>query len=149
MDEARRRDTVSHNLMQRSPSPEFHGVLVRRICNLPSAMNPHGLQRVRTFIEEHLHEQLELADLAAAVGISRFHFARLFRLATGESPMRYLLRMRIDRAKQLLSEPCGLIGDIALELGFYDQSHFTRSFRRLTGLSPTEFARQRAQPCRN
>ena len=100
------------------------------------------LHRVRVFIDEHMHEQLEVADLASIAGLSRFHFIRLFRIDTGESPRKYLLRARINRAQQLLMTSELSIGDVALQLGFYDNSHFANSFRRFFGISPSEFVRR-------
>jgi transcriptional regulator GlxA family with amidase domain len=100
------------------------------------------LHRVRVFIDEHMHEQLEVADLASIAGLSRFHFIRLFRIDTGESPRKYLLRARINRAKQMLMTSELAIGDVALQLGFYDNSHFANSFRRFFGISPSEFVRR-------
>jgi AraC family transcriptional regulator len=106
------------------------------------------LRRVRSFIEEHMHEPLEVADLATIAGLSRFHFIRLFRLNTGESPRKYLLRARINRAKQLLMTSEASIGDVALQVGFYDNSHFANSFRRFFGISPSEFLRQQGKTAR-
>jgi len=104
-------------------------------------LNPKALARARAFIEAHIGESFTLGDLAAAACISRFHFARLFRVSTGRSPMEYVLQVRIERAKKTLAEGQQKISAAAAEFGFFDQSHFTRSFRRMTGLSPREFMR--------
>jgi AraC-like DNA-binding protein len=84
---------------------------------------------------------MRLADLARAACVSRFHFARLFRQSTGQSPMRYVARYRVERAKRLLAEGGRHISDIAVETGFFDQSHLTRVFRRVVGVTPARFAR--------
>jgi AraC family transcriptional regulator len=99
------------------------------------------LALVRNYIELNLGEAISLEDLARVAGISRFHFARQFRACTGESPMGYLLRTRVERAKTLLRDSRTRIVDVSAELGFADQSHFTRTFRRLVGMPPSVYAR--------
>ena len=101
-----------------------------------------ALRRVRAFIEDHIGERISLDELAHQAGVSRFHFARQFRLSTGESPMGYLRRMRIERSKSILQTRDSTIAEVAARLGFSDQSHFTRIFGRLVGVSPGSFARR-------
>jgi AraC family transcriptional regulator len=103
-------------------------------------LSRRALSRTLDLIERCLGEHLTLADLAAAAAVSRFHFARMFRVSTGRSPKEYLLLARIERSKQLLAQDCGNIAATAAALGFCDQSHFARRFKRLTGMSPRDFA---------
>jgi len=110
----------------------------------PRGLSRRALTRACSFIAENLGERFTLDDLARQAGVSRFHFARLFRISTGDSPMAYLLKSRIERAKQMLLQNAGPVCEIAAALGFCDQSHLTRTFRRLTGMTPREFARQHA-----
>ena len=100
-----------------------------------------ALRRVRAYIDDHIGERISLAALARQAGSSRFHFARQFRLSTGVSPMEYLRRVRIERSKRILQTQETSIAEIAAILGFADQSHFTRIFGRLVGVSPGSFAR--------
>jgi AraC-like DNA-binding protein len=100
-----------------------------------------ALRRVRGYINEHIGERISLDQLARQAGVSRFHFARQFRLSTGESPMGYLRRVRIERSKCILQARATTIAEVAASLGFSDQSHFTRIFGRLVGVSPGSFAR--------
>lgn len=100
-----------------------------------------ALRRVRTYIDDHIGERISLDALAGQAGVSRFHFARQFRLSTGESPMGYLRRVRIERSKSILQSRETTIAEVAARLGFSDQSHFTRIFGRLVGVSPGSFAR--------
>jgi AraC family transcriptional regulator len=100
-----------------------------------------ALRRIRTYIDAHIGEHISLDDLANQAGVSRFHFARQFRLSTGVSPMEYLRRMRIERSKSILQSREATIAEVAATLGFSDQSHFTRTFGRLVGVSPGSFAR--------
>lgn len=104
-------------------------------------LNPRALARAQAFIEQHLGEPFTLSDLASAACVSRFHFARAFRVSTGLSPMEYVLRTRIERAKKALAEGRHKISAAAAEFGFFDHSHFARRFRRMTGVSPREFMR--------
>lgn len=99
------------------------------------------LRRVRAYIDDHIGERISLDELARQAGVSRFHFARQFRLSTGESPMGYLRRARIERSKRILQTRDTTIAEVAARLGFSDQSHFTRIFGRLVGVSPGSFAR--------
>ena len=106
------------------------------------ALNVRAFTRVRTYMQANLSERVTLGDLARIAEVSRFHFARQFRIRTGESPMGYLLRTRIERAKDVLRKDDGAtVAGIAAMLGFADQSHFTRTFRRFVGTSPTDYRR--------
>jgi AraC family transcriptional regulator len=107
----------------------------------PSAgLSGSVFSRVRRYIEEHVDQRISLDDLASIAGVSRFHFARQFRRRTGRSPMDYLLRIRIERAKAMLVTREWRVVDVAAALGFADQSHFTRTFRKMVGTSPSSFA---------
>lgn len=101
---------------------------------------PRPVRRAVDYIETHLHEPVNVAELAAAACMSRFHFARTFRASTGCSPMEYLRLRRIAIAQQMLRDGRHKVCQIASELCFFDQSHFIRSFRRITGCTPTRFA---------
>lgn|GEM_PF-4631736 len=112
-----------------------------------SSARPNGLSRgararALEFMERHIGDDVSLDDIARAACVSRSHFTRQFRVSMGASPMYYLLYMRIERAKTLLAQNDQSICSIALSLGFFDQSHFSRTFRRITGVSPSEFARR-------
>lgn len=111
----------------------------------PNGLRPRTLARVQAYIQAHLCERMSLAQLAAAACMSRFHFARMFRVSTGHSPMDYVLKLRLEAAKTLLDSGTQRVSTTAATLGFFDQSHFTRTFRRLTGLSPSAYSAQQQQ----
>lgn len=100
------------------------------------------LDQVVTFIEARLGDGLKLQELAATVPMSQFHFARKFRLSTGQSPHAYLTLRRMERAKHLLRETGMPLAQVAREVGYQTQAHFTGVFRRYVGLTPRIFRLQ-------
>jgi AraC-like DNA-binding protein len=98
-------------------------------------------RRAKELLAANLTGGITLADLAKACELSIRHFTRAFRGSTGMSPHRWLLQLRIEKAKSLLTNSRGMLADIALECGFADQSHFTRAFQRSMGLSPGAWQR--------
>jgi AraC family transcriptional regulator len=117
--------------------------------NSPHGFRQRALLRAHSYMENHIGENVSLGDLAEAACVSRFHFARLFRVSTGNSPMAFLLRLRVERAKEMLRRGDAKIAEIAAALGFFDQSHFARSFRRVVGVSPREFMHNQADARRH
>jgi AraC family transcriptional regulator len=97
------------------------------------------LKQVKDYIEDHLADELTIATLAAIVPMSQFHFARAFKTALGEPPHRYITQRRIDRAKILLSVTRLSAAEIAYQVGFANQSHFTAQFRKTVGMTPKQF----------
>jgi AraC family transcriptional regulator len=91
------------------------------------------------YVEANLDQKIKLAHLAELLGMSQFHFSHLFKQAMGLSPYQYLLKQRVERAKQLLKQTDRLIADIALECGFNSHSHLSKQFRQFTGLTPKAF----------
>jgi AraC family transcriptional regulator len=101
-----------------------------------SAMPKWRLKRVKDFIEAHLSESIGLAEIAASAGLTRMHFAAQFRVTTGVPPHEYLIRRRIERAQELLLSSSLPLIEIALDVGFKSQAHFTTVFRRIVGQTP-------------
>lgn len=101
-----------------------------------AALPADKLQRVLAYVDQHIDERLPIAKLAACVNLSPFHFARLFKQATGKSPHAYLLARRVERAKQLLGEAELPLANVATRVGFQTQGHFTEVFRRYAGQTP-------------
>lgn len=102
-------------------------------------MNGTRLRKVLEYIEEHLSEDISLCALAAIAGFSVHHFGEMFKAETGLAPHHFLIERRIHRAKELLLGGDMPIAQIALDVGFSGQSHFTQHFRRLTGTTPLRF----------
>jgi AraC-like DNA-binding protein len=99
------------------------------------------LKRAIDYVEAHLAEPLSLADVASATGLTRMHFAAQFRAATGLRPHEYMLRRRIERAQEFLLRDKTSVVDIALSVGFQNQSHFTTVFKRFVGQPPQAWRR--------
>jgi AraC family transcriptional regulator len=94
------------------------------------------------FLDDHAHEPIDLSRTAAAVGLSAFHFLRLFGSVLGVTPHQYLVRARLKRAARLLTAGEQGISAIAFDCGFGDLSNFVRTFHRAAGVSPREFRRK-------
>jgi AraC family transcriptional regulator len=99
-------------------------------------LTPRQMNHLVGFILAHLSENLSLEILAQQVGFSPYHFVRLFRQTTGESPHQFVQQQRIERAKHLLRETDVPLAHVALESGFANQSHLTRVFKRHLNLTP-------------
>ncbi len=98
------------------------------------------VRRAIEYIHANLGRDLSLTEMATAVSLSPFHFSRVFKHSTGVSPYQFVLRQRIQRAKELLLSGAETIADVALRVGFCDQSHFTAQFKRICGVTPRQFA---------
>lgn len=98
------------------------------------------IRRARQLVDDSYMQDLTLDELAEAAGLSRYYFLRAFRREVGATPHAYLIGRRIAAAKVLLDGETPL-SEVALACGFYDQSHFTRSFKGCTGVTPGQYRR--------
>ncbi len=99
---------------------------------------PRRIHRAREYIHARYQDDLSLEELSSVAGLSPFHFLRVFRNAVGLPPHAYLMQVRIGEAKRLLTEGRS-IASAAVETGFADQSHLTRCFKRITGVTPGHY----------
>jgi AraC family transcriptional regulator len=99
------------------------------------------LRNIQDLIETRLAADLTLQELAAEIGYSRSHFLRMFRATTGMTPHRYVLRRRVERARQLLEQVELSIAEVAFRCGFSSQAHLTLAFRNEFGITPAEYRR--------
>jgi AraC-like DNA-binding protein len=101
------------------------------------------VRRVLKLIEEKLPEKVSVKEMAREVGLSESHFSRTFKHITGETPHQFALRLRLERAGAALARSSSAdIASVAAECGFFDQSHFTRKFRKKFGITPGEAVRR-------
>ncbi len=142
---------LHRNLTEVSPDPlfaeqagrELVAFYLQQFCGRADhgehdALSERELRRVREFIHASVGDKITLPQLARLADMSVANFSRRFRMSTGMAPYRYVLQTRIDYAKRALGQQRPL-ADIALKLGFYDQSQFSNTFRRIVGMSPRQY----------
>ncbi len=120
----------------------------RRLGRPPRAerIQPHHLAAIDSFIDRNIENVLRIDDLAAQVGLSRYHFLRCFKRATGSSPLQYVLARRVEHARQLLAQSEESIAAVAYAAGFSSQSHLNAMFKRHFGITPGAFVRAQRRP---
>jgi AraC family transcriptional regulator len=105
---------------------------------------------MKELVHTKMADDLTLDEMAQSAGLSTAYFSQMFRKTTGESPYQYVLRHRVERAKEMLRVAEERVLDVAVACGFKTQQHFARVFRQMCGASPTEyrqeFLRQEADP---
>ncbi|MEM8504784.1 MAG: AraC family transcriptional regulator [Cyanobacteria bacterium P01_D01_bin.1] len=120
--------------------------LLRNHCSVSIAtslssgkLSKGKLKLVTDYIQSHLHLNVSLTELSEMVQLSPHHFRKLFQQSVGISPHKYLTQCRIEKAKQLLANEQLTISEVGQMIGFYDQSHFTNTFRRHTDYTPRQY----------
>ncbi|EGG93529.1 Transcriptional regulator, AraC family [gamma proteobacterium IMCC1989] len=106
--------------------------------NYRSGLRPTALNRVIEYIHENLDQKVTIDSLATVAGISPFHFIRMFKISTGETPHQRIMDIRISEATHLLKQGETQL-ETALSCGFVDQSHFSRTFKKHYGVTPKQF----------
>ena len=101
------------------------------------------LVRAVAYIQDQLNTDLTVSGIAQAVFLSPYHFTRLFKESTGQSPYQYVVEARVRKAKELLTTGKFTISEVAYDVGFVDQSHLTRHFKRIFGLPPKRLLNRR------
>ncbi|MGJ3245191.1 MAG: helix-turn-helix domain-containing protein [Elainellaceae cyanobacterium] len=113
-----------------------------RLSSVAGGLPETKRHQVKAYIDANLHHDLTLVELAAIAQVSPAYFARLFKQCEGITPHQYILKRRVKQAQALLRQNELSMAAIAVRVGFCDQSHLTRCFKRLVGVTPTQF-RQR------
>ena len=117
--------------------------LLCRIIREQNAQTPQEaadpVTAARWFMEKHFASPLSVGEIAAAVGISQSHLRSLFRRTWGEPPVRYLNRVRVERAKEMLASGQFPLEEIAVACGFQNEYYFSRVFKEFTGISPGRY----------
>jgi AraC family transcriptional regulator len=143
--ELRYRDKGS-NLLAESSALTLQNLLQQKYGSGPgynkvvfSKLSGSQLANVIEYCMSYIDQNIQLKELAGICHLSSFHFARQFKKTVGLSPYQYLMSLRIDRAKQMLSEKETTMTEISAKLGYADHSHFSRAFKQSTGATPSEF----------
>ena len=110
--------------------------------NAQSGLPPKALSLVTCYMQDNLDEAVSLQTLAMLADVSRFHFSRMFKISTGMTPMAYLERSRIERAKALLKAGLHTVSEVAAFCGFSDQSYFCKRFVLHVARTPSQFLRE-------
>jgi AraC family transcriptional regulator len=111
----------------------------RPLAEAKAGLTPWQLRIAKDYLRENFNQAVSLLELAGLTGLSRSWFARAFKESTGVAPYQWMLQFRIEKAKGLLRNSAIPIVEIATQVGFADQSHFTKLFRRFTGTTPREW----------
>ncbi|MEO1351976.1 MAG: AraC family transcriptional regulator [Cyanobacteria bacterium J06635_15] len=107
-----------------------------------NGLSQSQLERVIDYMKAHLTQDISILDLATLTSISESHFSRSFKQSVGISPYQYLMQQRVERAKQLLEQQSIAISTIALDCGFANQTHLTKVFRQMTGVTPKVYQKR-------
>jgi AraC family transcriptional regulator len=110
--------------------------LRRKAAAFQGGLPRYKLRRAVEFVDANLDQVIHLKDLARVADVSLFHFHRQFKKTTGLTPHQFIVQRRIEQAKVLLAQSNLPIIDVAVRVGFVDQSHFTTTFRKLTSMTP-------------
>lgn len=116
----------------RRPSPRIHR----------GGLTPARLRTVTALVHAKIEDDLTLEEMAGSVELSAAHFSQMFRKSTGQSPHQFVLRHRIQCAKEMLRADQARVLDVAIACGFKTQQHFARVFRQVCGASPTEYRQE-------
>jgi AraC-like DNA-binding protein len=137
-------DSDACALQQQTAWREALLLLFQRHARIPEApapgREPLAVARAKELLAASLAEPPSLEELGALVNLSPFHFARVFRRATGLPPHTWLMQRRLEQARALLRSGCAPL-TVAMQLGFADQSHLGRQFKQSYGVSPGEYRR--------
>lgn len=119
------------------------GVLRSLTRHYRGGLSPVQLRRVTSFVHENLHEDVSLVQMAEEAKLSPAYFSQMFRQSTGVAPHQFVLRTRVERAKELLIKEDARVLDVAIACGFETQQHFAKVFRAFCKMSPTQFRQSR------
>jgi AraC family transcriptional regulator len=125
----------------------LRGPVAANSAKIPTAdFSAYRLHGIMNTILQHPESQHSLEAMAAQAGVTPSHFCRIFKQANGVSPHQYVMRAKLNRAQELLSQSSASLAAIADSLGFTSQSHFTRAFRQFVGETPSDFRRRGQEP---
>ncbi|HEX7026586.1 MAG TPA: AraC family transcriptional regulator [Gammaproteobacteria bacterium] len=119
-----------------------HCVVRPEMASCKQGLSSGQLRKVFEYVDIHLDREISLNELAGLAGMSGYHFLRMFKRSTGLTPLQYMIRRRMETAKELLTRTKLSITEVALEAGYENTSHFINLFKRYTGVTPAVFRRK-------
>jgi AraC-like DNA-binding protein len=125
-----------------APAPEPRGVVVRGMAEPADDAQSEGARRIErciTYMKQHLSQPLCIAKLAQTANISSSHFFVLFKRWVGFSPIEYFIRLRMQRAGELLASTTLSVKEVAAALGYDDPFYFSRLFKSVHGVAPSDY----------
>lgn len=126
---------------------DMYGLLASLLKTKPEyvpAKKEKKIYPALSYMAENFHTHLHVEDLSAVAGLSPVYFRKLFRAVTGMSPIRYLVFLRMEKAKEMLQSDYSSITDIAVSLGYNNVYEFSRGFKKYTGKSPLQYGKENA-----
>jgi len=121
---------------------QSYGVELGSVQEFGANFTAAHYRRVLDFVAENYAKSITIEDIAAEAGMSTAHFSRLFKETIGDTPYQFLMRYRVERGQDMLRQTDLPMIQIALDCGFSDQPHFSRTFSKLVGQSPSAYRRQ-------
>ncbi|RYG71087.1 AraC family transcriptional regulator [bacterium] len=118
---------------------EEHAVMVEADCAVCGGLSLRAQRQVLEYVQDNLGDNVSLDGMAGAVGLSRYHFLRAFKVTFGLTPHQYVITQRVEKAKKFIRQNRFSLREISQLCGFGDQSHMTRQFHRLEGVTPKAF----------
>lgn len=128
--------SLKHMARQHQPSPK-------------SGLSAFHAKQLAHYIDEYLSTDIHLIDLANLIGLSPYYFSRSFSATFGVSPYQYILTRRIERAKEMMLKRDANLLDIAISVGFAGSSQFSRTFKKITGTTPSHWLGKNVAPIQN
>jgi len=122
---------------------EKYGINDGSAPHISGGLGASRQRRITAFIDANLDRTVPLAEMARTVDLGRSHFGKAFHASFGRTPYRYLHERRIEKAKELLLDNRRTIVSVALDVGFSSHGHFTKVFRKVAGMTPSQFRRER------
>ncbi len=135
-------EALAHGFLLHLLGTHGQGLHLGRNKKPRGRLHPTHLRNVLELIHTELGGDLSLQRIASSCGYSPFQFARLFKATTGLAPHAFVLRLRLERARERLRSGSASVAEVALAMGFFDQAHFTSVFRRAFGVTPGAFVKE-------
>ncbi|MBD2870559.1 helix-turn-helix domain-containing protein [Paenibacillus arenilitoris] len=101
-----------------------------------------AIEKTIAYMQNHFHDKIDMAMMSSMAGLTASSYSRLFKKTMNVSPVKYLTRLRIERAKRLLRHYDAPVKEVSAAVGFGDEFYFSRIFRRLVGVTPSHYASQ-------